>query len=129
MKLLVSKRDVPLFEVEIESFDMKDGADFFIGRNKDCHVPIDDPRVSRYHVKLQVSGKDVIAHNTSKDGFLRINGIDKSTETKLYNKDRITIFEWSILIDDLETFSDKFFDEQKEVYICYQNCLIDIEGF
>ncbi|MBP9674228.1 MAG: FHA domain-containing protein [Bacteriovoracaceae bacterium] len=47
---------------------------FFIGRAEDCHVVLDDPRISRHHIEMVLFKGAWTVRNNSQFGFLLVNG-------------------------------------------------------
>ena len=73
------------------------GADinFFIGRSSDCHIVLDDMKVSRQHAELKYLGKEWILNS---DNQLFVNG-SPTCEAKLKNGDQVSIEPFFLVFD------------------------------
>lgn len=78
MKIVVSRDNEVLQEIDLgEEASQTDGSgalSFFIGRSEDCHVCLDDPKVSREHAELQYEQGLWTIKQSSSFGLLVVNG-------------------------------------------------------
>ncbi len=100
MKLTVLRNSVPISDVQVETPDLNDSYEIFVGRSEDCHVLIDDPLISRHHFVLRNEGAVWYCDKLTTLGTVSINGIIASN-TKVSNGDEIKCGNYSVLVSDL----------------------------
>ena len=77
MKLTVAKGSQIIDNVELLSVEDSanvDRASYFIGRSPECHVVINDPNISRNHVKIDLQEGRWFVENMATSGPLFLNG-------------------------------------------------------
>lgn len=78
MKIVVSRDNEMLQEIDLgQEASQSDGSgslSFFVGRSDDCHVCLDDPKVSREHAELVYEQGQWSIKQCSSFGLLVING-------------------------------------------------------
>jgi hypothetical protein len=62
-----------------------------IGRGIDCHVTLDDPLVSRRHVRITVGGDRVVIEDLSSRNGVLVNGFPLRGMTPLHDGDRLRV--------------------------------------
>jgi len=77
----------------LQEFDLI-GSEIVIGRSPECHITIEDPLVSREHIRIRVleSGEAIVVDLGSRNG-VRINGrpVESKGEQSLKDGDRIRL--------------------------------------
>lgn len=79
MKVIVSKNSVKLLEVTLLDDDLLNGGDIFIGREEDCHIILDDKKVSRYQASLQMVDSKLQIKNLSDSIAFSVDGVNCKT--------------------------------------------------
>jgi Inner membrane component of T3SS, cytoplasmic domain len=74
----------------LQEFDLTPG-DTIIGRSPDCHITIDDPLLSRQHVKISVVGDSAIMQDMGSRNGSRLNGKVIADAQPLTDGDRIRL--------------------------------------
>lgn len=100
MKLTVLKNSVPINDVQVDTPDINESYEIFVGRSEDCHVLIEDPLISRHHFVLRNEGASWYCDKLSTLGVVSINGI-MASHTKVSNGDEIKCGNYSVLVSDL----------------------------
>lgn len=100
MKLSVSKRNQPIQEIDLGkdvlAHDYSETI-FLIGRSKDCHIVLDDKKISREHARIiHRSGKWFI-EKTNPENACQINGED-FTRHELEKNDVFTAEGFSVTV-------------------------------
>jgi hypothetical protein len=62
-----------------------------IGRSVDCHVTLDDPLVSRRHVRIVVGSDRVVIEDTDSQNGVFVNGVALRGLTQLLEGDRVRV--------------------------------------
>jgi pSer/pThr/pTyr-binding forkhead associated (FHA) protein len=75
VRLTVLKNHVPIDEVLVETPDLNERYEIYVGRSEDCHVLIDDPLISRHHLVLKNENGKWYCEKLSQLGVVSINGI------------------------------------------------------
>ena len=104
MRLTVLKNHVPINEVLVETPEINERYEIFVGRSEDCHVLIDDPLISRHHFVLKNENGKWTCEKLSQLGFLSING-QNAGRMELQEGDEIKFGSYSILISNLPSLS------------------------
>lgn len=100
MKLKVSQNELDILFYESPDLDLNDNYEVFIGRSEDCHIHLEDSKVSRYHAVIEYSeGKWTLVKKTE-FGDLLVNGIGEEKHI-LRTGDNITISSFSIKVEEL----------------------------
>jgi pSer/pThr/pTyr-binding forkhead associated (FHA) protein len=93
MKLSVFKNNTQLNEVDLSSeiIGLDDSEiSFYIGRSEDCHIQLDDQKVSREHARISFRAGNWKINQLSGFGGLIINGV-LTNEKELISGDVLTI--------------------------------------
>lgn len=100
MKLKVSQNELDILFYESPDLDLNDKYEVFIGRSEDCHIHLEDSKISRYHAVIEYSeGKWTLVKKTE-FGDLLVNGIGEEKHI-LRAGDNITISSFSIKVEEL----------------------------
>lgn len=103
MKLSVSKRNQPIQEIDLGkdvlAHDYSETI-FLIGRSKDCHIVLDDKKISREHARIIHKNGKWFIEKTNPENACQINGED-FTRHELEKNDVFTAegFSVSVLTD------------------------------
>jgi pSer/pThr/pTyr-binding forkhead associated (FHA) protein len=100
VRLTVLKNNVPINEVQVETPDLHEKYEIFVGRAEDCHVLIDDPLISRHHFILTNDGPNWYCDKLSQLGSVSINGA-VAQHALVKNGDEIKCGIYSLMIGDL----------------------------
>ena len=100
MKLTVLKNNVPLNEVLVETSDVSEMYEIYVGRAEDCHVRIDDPLVSRHHFVLKNEGSRWYCEKLTHLGAITVNG-QTVTKNEVKNGDEIKCGHFSIFLNGI----------------------------
>lgn len=93
MKLSVFKNNTQLDEVDLsqEIIGIDDSEiSFYIGRSEDCHIHLDDQKVSREHARISFKAGSWKINQISGYGGLIVNGV-MTSEKELLNGDVVSI--------------------------------------
>lgn len=74
MNITVLQNEIPFFEYALPGDEILEGTELFIGRSEDCHIVLDDQKVSRYHAKVIVKSDGIYVKNNSEFGHIEVNG-------------------------------------------------------
>ncbi|MAE59067.1 MAG: hypothetical protein CME69_09315 [Halobacteriovorax sp.] len=97
MKLTVSKNTQTIGEYDFEEMiSISDEITFLIGRASDCHVVIDDKKISRNHIEINFDGTSYRLKLNSNIPIATINNAPINSEIKLNNNDVLILGEYSI---------------------------------
>ncbi len=100
MKLSVSKRNQPIQEIDLGSNVLSQDYSetvFLIGRSKDCHIILDDKKISREHVRVIHKSGKWFMEKTSLDNTCHING-DDFDRHELEEGDVLTVESFSVTV-------------------------------
>lgn len=75
MRLTVLKNHVPISDVLVETPDINERYEIYVGRSEDCHVVIDDPLISRHHFVIKNENGLWFCEKLSQLGPVSINGL------------------------------------------------------
>jgi pSer/pThr/pTyr-binding forkhead associated (FHA) protein len=104
VKLSVSKRNQPNQKIDLGqdvlAFDYSETV-FLIGRSKDCHIVLDDKKISREHVRIIHKSGKWFAEKTSKENVGHHNGEDFD-KVELQNGDTLVIAGYTINVENEE---------------------------
>lgn len=103
MKLTVLNNNIQQSAFEVENNNLFPGMEFFVGRDQECHVVLDDHKVSRHHAMLifENFGNWKIK-KISDSGSLLVNG-DPVDEKSIGEKDKIQILDFELKLSDLSS--------------------------
>ena len=104
MRLTVLKNHVPINEILVETPDVNERYEIFVGRSEDCHVLIDDPLISRHHFVLKNDNGKWICEKLSQLGSLSINGRNSGI-MEIQEGDEVKFGIYSLLISSLPTLN------------------------
>lgn len=100
MKLSVLKRNQPIQEIDLGknvlSQDYSETV-FLVGRSKDCHVVLDDKKISREHLRIIHKNGKWFVEKTSEINTAQVNG-DDFERHELESGDVLTIENFSITV-------------------------------
>ncbi len=101
MKLSVLKRSQSIQQIDLGkdvlAHDYSETI-FLIGRSKDCHIVLDDKKISREHARIIHNGGKWLIEKTSPDNMCMINGEDFNRH-ECKHGDVFTVENFSITID------------------------------
>ena len=100
MKLIVLKNNIPLHEVTVDTTDLNETYEIYVGRSEDCHVQIDDPLISRHHFVLKNENSIWYCEKLSQLGIVSLNGLLVSKNI-INIGDEIKCGAYSILVSEL----------------------------
>jgi pSer/pThr/pTyr-binding forkhead associated (FHA) protein len=104
VRLTVLKNHVPINEILVETPDVNERYEIFVGRSEDCHVLIDDPLISRHHFVLKNDNAKWICEKLSQLGSLSLNG-SNSAIMEIQEGDEVKFGIYSIFISSLPTLN------------------------
>lgn len=102
MRLIVLKNNVPINEVLVETPDISERYEIFVGRADDCHVLIDDPLISRHHFVITNDEAGWHCEKLTQLGVVLING-SLATKMKINSGDEIKFGIYSVIVTELPT--------------------------
>lgn len=117
MKLSVSKRNQPIQEIDLGqdvlAHDYSETI-FLIGRSKDCHIVLDDKKISREHARIIHKNGKWFIEKTNPDNACQINGEDFNRH-ELEKNDVFTAegFSVSVLSDVAEVPQENSFSADR----------------
>lgn len=100
MKLTVLKSNVPINEVAVDTPDIMEKYEIYVGRAEDCHVRIDDPLISRHHFVLKNDQGNWTCEKLSQLGLVTVNG-SVAQHAAIRAGDEIKCGAYSLLVSDL----------------------------
>ncbi|MGE3610800.1 MAG: FHA domain-containing protein [Bacteriovoracaceae bacterium] len=100
MKLTVLKNNVPINEVQVETPDLNELYEIFVGRSEDCHVIMDDPLISRHHFVIRNENGKWYCDKLSQLGLAMING-SPALKTVIQNGTEIKCGVYTVLVSNL----------------------------
>ncbi len=100
MKLIVFKNHQPQNEITVDTTDIHEMYEIYVGRSDDCHVQIDDPIISRHHFVLKNKLSNWYCEKISQLGVITLDG-SIITNSEIRNGDEIKCGPYSILISGL----------------------------
>lgn len=106
MKLTVLKNNVPTNELQVDTPDLNEKYEIFVGRSEDCHVIIDDPLISRHHFVIRNEGGRWYCDKLTQLGLVMVNGISAS-HSVLGNGDEIKCGQYSVFVSELSAAQPK----------------------
>jgi pSer/pThr/pTyr-binding forkhead associated (FHA) protein/tetratricopeptide (TPR) repeat protein len=101
VKLIVLKNNVPISEVQVDTPDLSEQYEFFVGRADDCHVLIDDPLISRHQFVLKNDGPQWYCEKLTQVGFVSVNGIS-ADRAPIFQGAEIKCGAYSVLVAQLD---------------------------
>ncbi len=100
MKLIVLKNHHPQNEITVDTTDIHETYEIYVGRSEDCHVQIDDPIISRHHFVLKSKLSNWYFEKISQLGVITLDG-SVITHSEIKNGNEIKCGPYSILISGL----------------------------
>jgi pSer/pThr/pTyr-binding forkhead associated (FHA) protein len=100
VKLIVLKNHHPQNEITVDTTDIHELYEIYVGRSDDCHLKIDDPIISRHHFVLKNKQSKWYCEKISQLGVITIDG-SLITNTEVHNGDEIKCGPYSIIVSDL----------------------------
>lgn len=97
MELIVLKNNVPLNKVSVETTDLNEMYEIYVGRSEDCHVLIDDPLISRHHFVIKNENAQWSCEKLSQLGVITLNGA-LVNKNPIQNGDEIKCGVYSIVV-------------------------------
>lgn len=104
MRLIVLKNHVPINEVLVETPDLNERYEIYVGRSEDCHVLIDDPLISRHHLVLKNENSKWYCEKLSQLGAVNINGIS-SGKMEVQEGDEIKCGAYSLMVTEIPSIA------------------------
>jgi len=102
VRLTVLKNHVPINEVLVETPDLNERYEIYVGRSEDCHVVIDDPLISRHHFVLKNESGKWYCEKLSQLGMLSING-NVGNKIEVISGDEIKCGGYSLIVDEISS--------------------------
>jgi pSer/pThr/pTyr-binding forkhead associated (FHA) protein len=102
VKLSLLHNNQLIAQYDIDSEDVVVGSEFLVGRAEDCHVVLDDRRISRYNAAFIVKEDAVYLKAMTDLGNISVNGVTLNDETKISDNDQITLYDYIIKVDAVE---------------------------
>ena len=100
MKVTVLKNNIPINDIQVETPDVQEQYEIYVGRSEDCHVLIDDPLISRHHFVLKNDAGKWFCEKLSQLGLITINGLSLPI-MEIHAGDEIKSGPYSVIINDL----------------------------
>jgi pSer/pThr/pTyr-binding forkhead associated (FHA) protein len=100
VRLIVLKNNVPINEVMVETPDLQEQYEIFVGRSEDCHVLIDDPLISRHHFVIKNEGGNWYCEKLTQLGIVSVNGMT-TNKTAVYEGTEVKCGQYSIYVSEL----------------------------
>jgi pSer/pThr/pTyr-binding forkhead associated (FHA) protein len=100
MRLIVLKNHVPINEVLVDTPDLNERYEVYVGRSEDCHVLIEDPLISRHHFVLKNENGKWYCEKLSQLGSVSING-SSAAKMEIQDGDEIKCGAYSLLVTDI----------------------------
>ena len=75
MKLILLENNIEVSEIAIADEDLLNGNSLFLGRDKDCHIILDDIQISRHHAKMYVEENSLLVESLSSSGLVQVDGL------------------------------------------------------
>ncbi len=116
MKLIVLKNHHPQNEIIVDTTDVNEMYEIYVGRSDDCHLKIDDPIISRHHFVLKNKQSQWYCEKISQLGVITIDG-SLITNSEIHNGDEIKCGPYSIIVsgfNDQEELPTKNTNEYQE---------------
>ena len=102
MRLIVLKNHVPINEVLVDTPDLNERYEVYVGRSEDCHVLIEDPLISRHHFVIKNENGRWYCEKQSQLGSVSING-SSAAKMEILDGDEIKCGAYSLLVTDIPT--------------------------
>ncbi len=100
MRLTVLKNHVPINEVLVDTTDLTERYEIFVGRSEDCHVQIEDPVISRHHFVLKNENEQWFCEKLSQLGIVSLNG-SSAPKMEIHEGDEIKCGAYSLMVYEL----------------------------
>ncbi len=102
MRLTVLKNHVPINSILVETPDINETYEIYVGRSEDCHLQIDDPLISRHHFVLKNENGSWYSHKLTQLGVVSVNGLIMP-RIELHENDEIKCGPYSVVIGEFGT--------------------------
>jgi pSer/pThr/pTyr-binding forkhead associated (FHA) protein len=99
MRLTVLKNHVPINSILVETPDINESYEIYVGRSEDCHLQIDDPLISRHHFVLKNENGSWYSHKLTQLGVVSVNGLIMP-KIELHENDEIKCGPYSVIIGE-----------------------------
>jgi pSer/pThr/pTyr-binding forkhead associated (FHA) protein/tetratricopeptide (TPR) repeat protein len=106
VKLIVLKNNVPLNEILVDTTDINEMHEIYVGRSEDCHVQIEDPLISRHHFVLKNENFVWYCEKLSQLGTVSLNGV-LVTKNPIHDGDEVKCGTYSVLVTELPSLIPK----------------------
>jgi pSer/pThr/pTyr-binding forkhead associated (FHA) protein len=100
VRLTVLKNHVAINEVLIDTSDLTERYEIYVGRSEDCHVLIDDPLISRHHFVLKNENGKWFCEKLSQLGIVSINSLSLP-KMEIHEGDEIKCGAYTLGVFDL----------------------------
>jgi pSer/pThr/pTyr-binding forkhead associated (FHA) protein len=100
VRVTVLKNSAPIDSVLIETPDLEERYEIFVGRADDCHVIIRDPLISRHHLVLKNADGNWVCKKETDLGVISVGGI-AGDSLPVKEGDEIKCGVYSLIISDL----------------------------
>lgn len=100
MQLSVSKSNIEILRYESPELSQDEKYEVFIGRSEDCHIHLNDSKISRYHAIINFESGNWVIKKQTDFGDLLVNGIGVE-QHQLRENDNITISDYTIKVTDI----------------------------
>lgn len=102
MKLTVyqNSRELQVFDFS-EEVRRHSSCEIFIGRALDCHIILEDPRISRYHAVVRFGESGAVLESLSDFASVELNGLS-TKKSELKNDDLFKIHDFTFRVSGLE---------------------------
>ncbi len=100
MKLIVLKNNLPLSDLSVDTSDVSEMYEIYVGRSEDCHLQINDPLISRHHFVVKNENASWVCEKLSQLGVITIQGT-VVTKSSIQNGDEIKCGAYTFIVDDL----------------------------
>lgn len=106
MRLIVLKNHVPINEILVETPDLDERYEIYVGRSEDCHVLIEDPLISRHHLVIKNDGGKWYCEKLSQLGTVSVNGVSAPL-IELHDGDEIKCGTYSVMVSEMPRLQPK----------------------
>lgn len=106
MRLTVLKNHVPINDVLVETPNINERYEIYVGRSEDCHVVIEDPLISRHHFVIKNESGVWFCEKLSQLGPVSISGLSTG-KIPFQDGAEIKFGLYSIIVSEIPTMSGK----------------------
>jgi pSer/pThr/pTyr-binding forkhead associated (FHA) protein len=100
VRLIVLKNHVPINEVLVETPDISERYEIYVGRSEDCHVILEDPLISRHHFVLKNIEDKWSCEKLTQLGVVSING-NSASQIEVCEGDEIRCGPYTVIVNGL----------------------------